>query len=273
MEAQNLTISIPADKCDKNCEYCISTITWQPKRDHGLMIRNMHKVKRLANVARVTNVLVTSKKETFLGYSHMLWVMEQFKDYWLEVQTNGIQLNKYPKRFVGDLVRSGVNVVAFSIDDIPTLHCYMDTFKILSDNGIVVRVCINLTKKITDHYNLPGIMAAIMSVRFVRQVLFRNINYPSTAAKNNPSVKWIDKNVDAKMYRIMYEVMISQGFTPAIRTIPHTGVAIHDWNGISVCFSDYCLQETNKTDDIRSLILHQDGHLYTSWDSPASILF
>lgn len=272
MEAQNLTISMPANKCDKICEYCISTVTWQPEPDQGLMVRNMHKVKRLANAARVTNVMVTSKKETFLAYSHMLWVMEQFKSYWLEVQTNGIHLNKYSERIVDDLVRAGVNVVAFSIDDIQVLHDYMKTFQILTDNGIVVRVCINLTKKITDRYNLPGIMAAVMSVRFVRQVLFRNINYPSTALKDNPAVQWIDKNVDAEYYNSMYGVMIDRAL-PALRTIPHTGTTTYDWDGISVCFSDYCLQESNQTEDIRSLILHQDGHLYTSWDTPASILF
>jgi hypothetical protein len=272
MEAQNLTISIPAKKCDKNCEYCISDITWPPPQDHSLMVRNLDKVKRLANTARVTNVMITSKKEPFMAYHYTMWAIDHFKDYWLEVQTNGIHLYNNTRECVADLARSGVNVVAFSIDDIPTLHVYMNLFKELSENGMVVRVCINLTKKITDHYNLPGIMAAIMSVRFVRQVLFRSINYPSTATPGTSPVRWIDKNVDAKMYRIMYEVMISQGF-PAVRTIPHTGVTIYDWNGVSVCFSDYCIQETNKTNDIRSLIYHQDGHLYTSWDSKASILF
>ena len=273
MEAQNLTISVPAGKCDKNCEYCISTITWQPESNQSLMRRNMPKVKRLAEVARVTNVMITSKKEPFLAYHHLMWAVDHFKDYWLEVQTNGIQLNTDAVGYGDDLSKSGVNVVAFSVDDLTKLHEYINMFHTLADLGIVVRVCINLTRKITDHYNLPGIMAMIMSVRAVRQVLFRNINYPTTTTnKRHPAVKWIDENVDGGMYATMYEVMVDMKLPP-IRTIPHVGVTTYDWNGVSVCFSDYCLQETNQTTDIKSLIYHQDGHLYTSWDRQASILF
>ena len=42
---------------------------------------------------------------------------------------------------------------------------------------------------------------------------------------------------------------------------------------ILVTIIDYCIQEYNNTEDIRSLIYHQDGYMYTSWDKPASILF
>jgi len=33
MKAQNLIINISADKCDKNCPYCISKINWQTEPD------------------------------------------------------------------------------------------------------------------------------------------------------------------------------------------------------------------------------------------------
>jgi hypothetical protein len=58
-----------------------------------------------------------------------------------------------------------------------------------------------------------------------------------------------------------------------LRVLPETGIEVYDIMGMSVCFSDYCIQQENRMEDIRSLIFHQDGHVYTSWDSPASILF
>ena len=57
-----------------------------------------------------------------------------------------------------------------------------------------------------------------------------------------------------------------------IRKLPY-GATIYDIGGIAVTWFDYCIQDAHGVDDIRSLIFQEDGHLYTAWDSPASILF
>jgi hypothetical protein len=48
---------------------------------------------------------------------------------------------------------------------------------------------------------------------------------------------------------------------------------VRDVGGIAVTFFEYCVQDSNGEDDIRSLIYNQDGHLYTTWNSPASMIF
>jgi len=279
MKAQNLTISVPGDKCDKDCKYCISKITWQPDNNMSVMSDNLQKVKNLAYKTGITNVMFTSKREPFLNINQMLWLMRRFEDYWLEVQTNGIQLNKYSGELAKELMRVKVNVVAFSIDNMKDLAKYEDTFATLAQFGIITRVCFNMTNIITSKHGFYSIMEEVIKRRdkqgvpFIRQVLFRNINYPSTAPAVHPTVKWIDENVNPAHYKSIVEQAKRAGMKK-IRVVPHTGTEIYSYKKLtSVCFSDYCIQETNKTDDIRSVILQSDGHVYTSWDDPSSILF
>lgn len=277
MKAQNLTISVPCDKCDKDCPYCISSITWSPEPNVKLMMANLSKVKRTADQSGITSVLITSKKEPFLDFGRMLWLCGHFKDYWLEVQTNGIYLNKHADMCARDMAKNGVNVVAFSIDVLSDIDKYSKTFTILAKHGIITRLCINLTKMITKRYGFYSIMEKITQYKdgngipLIRQVLFRNINYPSTAFEGHPAVKWINDNVSRVDYMTIIDQM-KRSNLKKIRTIPHTGTVIYSYKSVSVCFSDYCIQESNKTEDIRSLIFQGDGHLYTSWDDPASII-
>ena len=51
------------------------------------------------------------------------------------------------------------------------------------------------------------------------------------------------------------------------------GMSIYDCKGISVLFSDYCIQEQANDNDVRSIVFHEDGHLYTLWNSAASMRF
>lgn len=272
MKAQNLTVSVPSEECDKDCKYCISKITWQTIPDMVLVQRNIQKVKRVANLAGVSNVLITSKKEPFMNYDRMIWLVKQFSDYWLELQTNGIKLNRKAVISARDLYQAGLNVIAISIDKMKYLNRSAETLQTLANHKIIVRVCINVTRFISDIFTFEQIIRNITSVGNVSQVLFRNINYPSNADKNSPVVQWIDENVDPQHYNILAEQMLSLDLKK-IRTIPQTGITTYSHKGMSICFSDYCIQESNKLNDIRSLIFQDNGHLYTSWDDPASILF
>jgi len=279
MKAQNLTICVPGNKCDKNCEYCISKVTWQPWDDVSLMYANASKVAELASKIGVTNVMFTSKKEPFLMLDQMFWLMQNFNNYWMEVQTNGIFLRKHINECVKELSRAGMNIVAISIDALEDLEKYEETFIKLAEVGILSRVCFNLTKKITNKYGFYSIMDGATkwrdrtNVSYVRQVLFRNISYPSTAPKDHSVVKWIDDNVSQEHYKTLLE-QVQRSTMKKTRIIPYTETEIYSYKKLaSVCFSDYCIQEFNKTDDIRSIIFHSDGHIYTSWDDPTTVLF
>lgn len=273
MKAQNLTISVPSDKCDKNCPYCISRITWQTEPNIHLMRRNLQQVKNLTSIAGVTNVLLTSKKEPFQNFDEVIFLAKEFIDsHWVEVQTNGIEFSKNPKDYSKELYLAKVNILAISIDKMKQLNRLQDAIKIATRFDLVIRICINISGFISDTFTFEEIMRNIISVGNVRQVLLRNINYPTSADPNSPEVLWIDQNVTKDGYKNLYDEMIKMKLD-IIRTIPQTGVTTYDYDGISVCFSDYCIQESNEHENIRSLIFQDDGHVYTSWDKRSSILF
>lgn len=273
MKAQNLTISLPYKGCDKNCPYCISKMTGPIKTDRNLMVRNIPKVKTLATAANVTSVLLTSKGEPFLDFWEVVKFAVEFNEFPVEVQTNGLWLSKLPaseqSAKIGALSTAGVNTVAVSVDTLDEIEYFSELFFQLYDNNIVVRVCVNVTDKLTSSFTV--IFDRTADTGCVRQLLVRNITVPkrhTETADALKAVEWINSNVDDRRF-----FDLKQGLClDCIRTTPF-GNRVYDLKGISVIFSDYCLQEANRTEDIRSLVFQEDGHVYTSWNSPASILF
>jgi len=299
MRAQSLTISVPYNGCDKNCPYCVSKITGTIKTNRDLMVRNANKVLNFARSAQVTSVLITGKGEPFRNFGDVLYFTRLFAEFPVEVQTNGLWLSQQVQNDAQNLFRpftylyeAGMNVIAVSVDDPfswPSLgpRNHTDVGKITQEAhqcGMLVRVTFNVTKMLNEGLNEgligndshPATFKSLMRLCHdwnVDQMTFRNIVSPNHT-KETPQTKWIKKFVDPNMYeRIkneMDEACASSGFL--IRVLPH-GSKVYDYEGVAVSYSDYCIQDSNNTDDIRSLIYQEDGHLYTSWNSNASILF
>jgi hypothetical protein len=86
-------------------------------------------------------------------------------------------------------------------------------------------------------------------------------------------INWINTNAPSEIYEgIQKQFTLEVILKKPIRVLPF-GMPIYSYKDLSVAFSDYCIQDTHNPDDIRSLIYHQDGHLYTSWADKGSILF
>jgi len=282
MKAQNLTISIPPKEgirsygkiCDKNCEYCISRMTGYIPSDFGLVLRNIKKVITCSIGYCITNVLITGKGEPLLNFPAVVEICNRFRDYPLEIQTNGLWLNKNLKA-IGQLKSSGMDIIATSIDRIAQLYDFEDMFTAIRDHGLTVRVCLNLTNKIDRAEDFKSVFSIIKSMD-IDQVVVRNIMVPVSIAETAEAERtagWIEENVDPSRYEWWYKEfkkMVSED--DLIRVLPH-GARVYDLDGIGVSFSDYCIQESNNTEDIRSLIFLEDGHLYTSWDKMSSRLF
>lgn len=277
MKATNLTVCVPYKGCDKKCPYCISEITPRVESSED-MFRSANKVRNFAHMARVNSVLITSKGEPMLNPTHIELALYEFAEWPLELQTNGLKLSKDPDQ-LGFLSRSKLNTLAISIDSKKYLFDD-DTFGVLVEAAnkwdLVTRLTINASKDM-------DITAELLLERCkelgVNQVTLRKLSYPNGAPSSNPQVRWIEENTKG-----CYESFV-RGFTAMdlkeIRRLPNLAVSadelskssVYDCQGISLVMSDYCIQEFSNPDDIRSLIFHEDGHLYTSWDSPASILF
>lgn len=276
MKATNLTISVPmADRiCDKNCEYCISRMTGYVESNYDLMCKNLPKVRTLAERANVSDVLITGKGEPLLHIGPALTFVDAFKDYPLGLQTNGLRLKREPN-LIDQLFVKGLDVLALSVDTLNYMDTYHNTIARAKNLGMTVRICLNLTARIPEHLTFDSIFNELRKWG-ADQILVRNIMVPDKIVDTEEAKRtkdWIIKNVDPVRYRDLakeFERLVSPH--DKIRTLPH-GPTVWDYKGIAVTFSDYCIQENNKNEDIRSLIFLEDGHVYTSWDKLSSRLF
>lgn len=268
MKAQNLTISIPNKGCNKNCPYCVSKMTGYTETDEYLFRNNIGKVKRIADIANVSSVLITGKGEPFLNPEMLELVGREFHDYPLEIQTNGISGYILYKFYV-----SLFDVFAFSIDAYPW-DFLEGKFNSVNQNNKIIRVTLNvINDNWLGHISLMDLIKECKKYK-INQLSIRQITAPNNYINTEESlkaVKWINDHVDSALYNRLKEELENKE-KRLIRILPY-GTKVYDIDGISVTSFDYCVQDDNDGENIRSLIYEEDGHLYTSWNSKASILF
>ncbi len=109
----------------------------------------------------------------------------------------------------------------------------------------------------------------------VHQLSFRHVVIPKNAVdtqRSREAQKWIKEHKCTELYHMVKCLIEYDNTKKEIRKLPF-GTTVYDIDGISVTYFDECVQSKHNIDDIRSLIYQEDGHLYTTWDSTASILF
>lgn len=277
MKANNLTISIPNKGCDKNCPYCVSQCTGLMKTDERMLFRNFPKVLNLARMSQVSSVLLTGKGEPCLNFDSVLDFTHKFKEFPLELQTNGIWLSKNLDK-CNVLSSTGMNVIALSIDTLRTDHSKLA--RAIHEAGMLLRICYNVTNdKHLRRANQSGVIVPFKDILYLArvwgadQLTLRKITIPNHTEETEQS-KWIKDNCDDTLWgrlRLEMSQMIAKD-GHHLRDLPY-GAKVYDLQGVAISYSDYCIQDDNNTEDIRSLIFQEDGHVYTSWNSEASKLF
>lgn len=281
MRANNLVFSLPNIGCDKNCPYCISKITGELCADATQIKRNLKKIKRTADMANVNNVLITGKGEPTMhmgcANSVLYDIADEFQDFPLEIQTNGMSLVNNFDKMVKEFRATYIDVVAVSVDNDPQIRKYGDMFDELRRHGFVVRMTVNITTLLKDFCNF-GVLIDYCVKHNINQLSVRRVLCPEKHLEDDhKNVRWIAENAPKERYFQIYgdaKRLIHQ-YPNLYRQIAETadGTKVYDINGISFALIEYCIQETSKFEEIRSLIVQEDGHVYTSWDSLASVIF
>ncbi|MCK4665219.1 radical SAM protein [Candidatus Dependentiae bacterium] len=276
MIAHNLAICIPNKGCNKNCPYCVSRMTGYIDSDFELMKKQMKKVIKISEMSGVTSILMTGKGEPFLGIPELEFILKGFNEFVIEIQTNGIWLNNNLD-YIKELSKQGLNLAAFSLDRIEQFEEYSDMFSQVKANGMIVRVTLNITDMLPENLTFKECIE-LCKKNNVDQFSIRNIVIPNNISNDTKgsreTVDWIKTHVPENFYnRLVQELeteVKASGFL--LRSLPY-GAKVYDYQGVSVTYFDYCVQDSNTGDDIRSLIFQENGHLYTNWNSKASILF
>lgn len=272
MRAGNVSVCIPYKGCDKNCEYCVSKMTgMQMESDPSLMKANVKKVKKLADVAQVFSILLTGKGEPMCNLPMVEYFIVVFKEYSVELQTNGIILRK-DLSLLGHLSSLGLNIVAVSVDDFADFD--PDFLNAIHTYGMLSRVTFNLTNKMYIDGKPPSFrdLMDLCKTAHVDQMTIRNVVAPDNTPETKESI-WIKENVPVWIYSNlvsqMKDICLDPEKAQLIMKLPY-GVEVYDYEGIAISYSDYCIQNNHNGEDIRSLIYQEDGHIYTSWNSGAS---
>jgi hypothetical protein len=172
---------------------------------------------------------------------------------------------------LSQLFLSGIDVIAISMDNAVDFDNYIPVFAEIAKMNMVSRITVNVTDK------LPSLdfkwYLDYCLLNKVSQLTFRSIVAPEIV-KDQKTFDWIKKNVDVQDYVYLVDAgrEACKNDGRLIRTL-RNGMEIWDLSGVALTFSDYCIQERDNGDNLRSLVFQEDGHLYTGWGSKASILF
>jgi hypothetical protein len=250
-------------------------MTGKMKADDDLMYNNTAKVKTIAKAAGVTSVSITGKGEPTLNWEALGTMIGEFSEWPVELQTNGIKLlglaNK--NRYWSGMFAKGLNVLAISIDNFEAFDEFQPVWKKVKSCGGVNRATVNISNMLKPHVRLEDYIKACKK-NDIHQLTFRQLRVPDNNIahdiESTKAAKWIDENVVPSMYNNMQKEIVKHG--RLLYPLPY-GAEVYDIDGISVTAYKFCMQEKNSYDDIRALIFQEDGHLYMTWNSKASILF
>ena len=252
MKAQTLSIAIPAP-CEMDCPYCIAKMTWSPPVNRALQWSKgqLEKVGRYAAACGVEKVLITAKGEPLLAMADVAVALGAFRGWPVELQTRGEGLEP---DLVGDLARLGLNVLALSVDNAEQIPWH--AIETANRLGLTVRLVWVLYSEVPE----PNLVFQEARARGIHQLTFR---LPADVAGRPLS-------------RIPEDLL--ERFLQAMERYPvighlAEGVAVRDCGGLALVVFPRCLQERADRADLRSLVYHQDGHLYSGWASPASRIF
>ncbi len=268
MRAGNISICIPNMGCNKNCEYCVSKMTGMMSADPQKMKGNVRKVKKLADQARVFSILLTGKGEPLCNKEMTEYFIETFSEYSVELQTNGIVLAEADRSYIKKLYDKGLDIVAISVDDLEDLNPTL--LKEIHDVGMMTRITFNVTNKL----HMPGefyqnlsffdLIETCKETGNVDQMTIRNIVVPNNTPKTKQTI-WIEKNVDPSVYleieKQLIEACKEKEEKGQFSMKLSYGATVYDYEGIAVSYSRYCIQDKNKGENIRSLILMENGHI------------
>lgn len=282
MQASNLTFVIPPPgiikgacnklSCNKGCKYCVSRMTWTPDVNWPLVQSKFQQIHTAIGRYSITNLMATSKIDTLQNMPALLEVANEFQDYPFEIQTNGI-LALHDRAILKDLQTAKVNAIAFSIDQLEDLQKYAGMFEDVLAHDMLIRICLNVSNLINPETNFWDIFKTVKDLRTVHQLLIRKITIPN-GITSGPEFDWIKTNAKeehyANLWRQFREIV---GHDRQPDFLMNFGMQAFDVERIRVTFSDYCLQNHQNTNDIRSLIAHWDGVVYTKWDEPGSWIF
>lgn len=279
MKIQSVSISVPNIACINKCKFCVSRMRCDEYENRFADNKNEYR-KRLefcrdngANTALFTGTSEPTQNPEFL----LQWseinnsLPSPFK--WLELQCTGAGVTYKDLKFYKDI---GITTIAISIaspDDrlnnqiIGTSSKNWinleELCKMIKQLGFILRLSINLNSKI---WLTPYGFFELGANLGASQITFRKLY---TSGKDTEQDRWIKENEypETDLQRLHDYI---KEYRP-LRMLDF-GATIYDIYGISTVLDSDCMAQ-QLSENLKYLILREDCHLYSHWDTKASLIF
>lgn len=289
MKATSLSVNLWAP-CNAKCPFCISRLTWKTgEHSNDCLLRSLPKAFRYAKWHGVDTVLFTSNGEPALATEDLasaLDVAATFGFPVIEMQTNGYAFTDSSTIYIGDLAAAGLTTLAISIAHpdpfrnagimrLPVDYNYLDVAKMAAEKGLVVRISLNL---LPEHWvgaepsheaQWVRSFAQVLREAGVHQLTLRELGMPGNVDPEHRVAKWVDEHKVCNN-RLHWLKRFIEDEGTALRRLSY-GNTVYEFEGLGVAVAT-CMTDNANPDEIRSLILMPDGHLYHSWNHRGSIL-
>ena len=294
MNIQSLSVCVPANKCINDCRFCCSKMHASDYRDrftdvscYATYTGNMRKRLEYARENGCNTCMLTGNNEPQQNKEFLRVFSEVNRSLRtpflnIEMQTTGAFIDPDFLDFFQSSV--GVTTIAVSVacldDDennrkmIRTADknlCLAAFCEEIKKRDINLRLCLNMNDGILAHHPYtPESVIELCSAFGADQITFRALWAPDGDTEQG---RWISRHVTAKTLDFIEELKADVKAGGKYLDTLEYGADRYDYHGFSVVVDeDSMSQEANKT-AVKYLILRPDGHLYSKWDSRASLIF
>lgn len=310
MNIQSLSVCVPAKKCMNDCKFCCSKMHGGDYEDRFTLynttmsyIGDMRKRLQYARDNGCNTLMLTGNNEPQQNkdFLRILGIMNQslpnpFHN--IEMQTSGAFIDSNMLDFLKDI---GVTTMAISVSCIDVNTTNRNIIQ-TADHGLVLRklceaikernmnlrICLNMNDWMCLKLaNIPlcsssaegseemiedAVQSVIHDCKLLQadQITCRAL---WTSEDDTSQSEWIKENVTKRTYDFIrtFRKMVERDGT-YLDTLEY-GANRYDYQGFSVVIDEDSMAKECHKDSVKYLILRPDGHLYSKWDSKASLIF
>ena len=294
MNIQSLSVCVPAKKCINDCVFCCSKMHTADYEDRFSGTANYFNYsedmkKRLeyarengCNTCMLTGSNEPQQNREFLKLFGEInrGIKNPFLN--IEMQTTGAFIDGDYLDFLKSFV--GVTTVALSVaclDNDEKNRAMIRTgdkelsvaslCKAIKERDLNLRICLNMNDGILA--DLPFTPESIMTL--CEQMKADQITFRALWASESETEQgeWIKNNVTAKTSALIAGMKNNIKADGKYLDTLEYGSDRYDYRGFSIVMDEDSMAKKENKNAIKYLILRPNGHLYSKWDSKASLIF
>ena len=294
MNIQSLSVCVPAKRCINDCKFCCSKMHTADYEDfftdmHTYTMYSEDLRKRLeyarengCNTCMLTgNNEPQQNKEFLRAFSEINKTLRSpFLN--IEMQTSGAFIDQpfwdFFKNSVG-LTTAAISVAcldddAINRDMIQTKDANLSLKEMcreIKKRNINLRICLNMNDDILVHHDFtPENIINLCTELGADQITFRALWSPDATTEQG---LWIAQHVTQRTHDFIKTLKDDIRANGNYLDTLEYGADRYDYHGFSVVVDEDSMSQEENKNAVKYLILRPNGHLYSKWDSKASLIF